>query len=155
MGIIKNNKNIIAIYRGDKKITSVFKNNLKIFESNDEPVVFDNIINSKLQTTSVNQSKTLTSKQEYFDSIIVDGETELVSGGTGSLSYKFPDVGTHTVKYKVKDNISDISRIFYNSSYTTEIDANSLDTSNVTNMSESFWSCKDLMSLNLSNWNTS
>lgn len=155
MGIIKNNKNIIAIYRGDKKITSVFKNNLKIFEINDEPVVFDNIINSKLQTTSANQTKTLTSKQEYFDSIIVDGETELVSGGTGSLSYKFPDVGTHTVKYKVKDNITDISKIFSNSYYTTEIDANSLDTSNVTNMSESFRYCNDLISLKLSNWNTS
>lgn len=155
MGIIKNNKNIVAIYRGDKKITSVFKNNLKIFEINDEPVVFDNIITAKIKTTSNNQSKKLTNRKQYFDSIKLENNTELITSGNGSLNYTFPTSGTHIITYKVKNDITDINSMFNGCSNIIEIDASKLDTSKVTNMNNVFDNCSSLYKLDISTWDTS
>ncbi|MCD7950135.1 MAG: DUF285 domain-containing protein [Erysipelotrichaceae bacterium] len=52
-------------------------------------------------------------------------------------------------------SVTDMSDMFWSCSSLTSLDLSSFDTSNVTDMSDMFYNCKSLNSLNLSNFNTS
>ena len=129
MGIIKNNKNIIAIYRGDKKITSVFKNNLKIFGESEPPIEVSPY--AIYETTEPNQSIQIVGNPSLFKYIrIVETGEELDNSGTTQINYTFENIGEHKIELEFKqglDNIADAfnqimsSGISYKASYCTNL----------------------------------
>lgn len=141
MGIIKNNKNIIAIYRGDKKITSVFKNNLRIFS--EKPIVYPYAI---YETTSENQKITIVGKKSLFKHIkIVETNEVLNTNGDTSLSYTFSSVGEHKVELLFNDGLTSIQRAFYNCEYLKSVSEDLFaNCTNVTEISELFNFCSRL-----------
>ena len=61
-----------------------------------------------------------------------------------------------TVEYlKVTSNVTDMSNMFYGCRQLTQIDVSDWDTSKVTNMHAMFVACSQLTQLNVSNWDTS
>lgn len=111
MGIIKNNKNIIAIYRGDKKITSVFKNNLRIFGESEPPQY--NYKNATLTSYSDNEKVKLCDSTRLFDSIYIY-EDDVTINPTETKEYTFATRGEHQVGYAIKKGITDFSYAFAN-----------------------------------------
>ena len=87
MGIIKNNKNIIAIYRGDRKITSIFKNNLKIFEIKNHP--------SYLKSAFA------------YDSFAEDGITDVIT----NTKYNWSLYGYNYFNFVIKEHYNTIYQI--------------------------------------------
>lgn len=110
MGIVKNNKNIIAIYRGDKKITSVFKNNLKIFGESEPPQY--NYKNVTLRTSSNNEKVKLYNNY-YFDSIYIYDDNVTINP-TETNEYTFTTRGDHKVGYAIKKGITSFYAAFKN-----------------------------------------
>lgn len=87
MGIVKNNKNIIAIYKGGKKITSVFKNNLKIFEIKNHP--------SYLKSAFA------------YDSFAEDGITDVIT----NTKYNYNTYGYNDFNFVINDHYNTIYQI--------------------------------------------
>ena len=67
-------------------------------------------------------------------------------------TYKFPENGKYIIKLKFKKNIADISDIFSNCTSLISIDLSNFNTSNLNNMNNMFYNCSSLTSLNLSNF---
>lgn len=103
MGIIKNNKNIIAIYRGDKKITSVIKNNLNIFQS--EPVSNENVILLYFKATTDNQSIKICNNIEALEYYEYNGERTVVPENTVGQKKLIMKKGDNYVTMKLKNSV--------------------------------------------------
>lgn len=143
-----------------------------------EPV--GNAILAKITVDSSNLQQQITSKQEYFNSILLNNETEILTGSTGTLEYTFSSPGTYNIKYIPKDELTTCYYMFrwceginefnldnFNSAKITNmeemfsvcgyssISLKNLDTSNVTNMNSMFASNEITETLDISNFNTS
>ena len=53
------------------------------------------------------------------------------------------------------DNVTDMSNMFYNCSSLTSLDLSGFNTAKVTNIEQMFYGCESLLSINISNFNTS
>lgn len=102
MGIIKNNKNIIAIYRGDKKVTSVFKNNNQIF-GDSEPQNEDNVMYLTLNSALDNKNVRLFHKYETIEWYEVNGTKYVNTNEIGDKNIII-NKGATLVKAKINTN---------------------------------------------------
>ena len=68
--------------------------------------------------------------------------------------YKFPDKGKYIIKYIFNDYLTNMSDIFYCCNSLTSINLSNFNTQNVTDMSDMFSFCDSLISINLTNVNT-
>lgn len=143
-----------------------------------EPV--GNAILAKITVDSSNLEQQITSKQEYFNSILLNDETEILTGSTGTLKHTFSSPGTYNIKYIPKEELTTCYYMFnwceginefnldnFNSSKITSmermfsvcgyssISLKNLDTSNVTKMNYMFSSNEIIETLDISNFNTS
>lgn len=135
MGIVKNNKNIIAIYRGDKKITSVFKNNLKIFGESEPPQY--NYKNVTLRTSSDGEKVKLYNNN-YFDSIYIYDD-DVTINPEETKEYTFTTRGDHKVGYAIKKGITSFYAAFKNIYQLVGIDDDFFsDNTELTDISEAF-----------------
>ena len=71
-----------------------------------------------------------------------------------STDYIFSKEGKYKFKFIFKENIKNLSYMFYNCSSLNSLDLSNFNTNNVTKMSYMFYNCSSLTSLNLSNFNT-
>jgi len=71
-----------------------------------------------------------------------------------STDYIFSKEGKYKFKFIFKENIKNMSYMFYNCSSLNSLDLSNFNTNNVTKMSYMFYNCHSLTSLNLSNFNT-
>lgn len=80
-----------------------------------------------------------------------------VGGGDNGTSYTVtPDAsGNWSVPVSKFNGVTDMSNMFYGCTNLTSLDLSSFDTSNVTKMTNMFYHCSSLNTLNLSGWNTS
>lgn len=112
MGIVKNNKNIIAIYRGDKKITSVFKNNKQIF-GNSEPVSNENVILLYFKATRDNQSVKICNRIESVEYYEYNGNKTIIPDKNTGPKNIIMSNGDNYVTMKLKDSVSSTSMFEY------------------------------------------
>ena len=68
--------------------------------------------------------------------------------------YKFKEKGKFIIEYSFKNNIKNISYMFFECYYLTNIDLSHFNTQYVTDMSFMFYGCESLTNINLSNFNT-
>ena len=68
--------------------------------------------------------------------------------------YKFKEKGKYKIKYSFKNNIKNLSYLFYGCSSLSNIDLSNFNTQNVTDMSYMFCGCSSLTNIDLSNFNT-
>ena len=73
---------------------------------------------------------------------------------TPDIKYLFTTIGEHKVKF-VFCEVTDMYNMFYYCSNLISLDVSGFDTSNVTNMSGVFYNCDSLTSLDLSSFDTS
>ena len=143
-----------------------------------EPV--GNAILAKITVDSSNLEQQITSRQDYFNSILLNNETEILTGSTVTLEHTFSSPGTYNIKYIPKDELTTCYYMFrgceginefnldnFNSSKITSmeymfaacgyssISLKNLDTSNVTNMKYMFASNEIIETLDINNFNTS
>ena len=71
-----------------------------------------------------------------------------------STDYIFSKEGKYKFKFIFKENIKNLSYMFYNCSSLNSLDLSNFNTNNVTKMSYMFYNCSSLTFLNLSNFNT-
>jgi len=72
-----------------------------------------------------------------------------------SYTYKFDTVGEHTIIYKFKKNLTNLSCLFCDCSLITSIDLSNFNAENVKYMRLMFFGCKSLTNIDLFNFNTS
>ena len=140
MGIIKNNKNVIAIYRGDKKITSVFKNNNKLFGSSSKNIFV-------YKSTSANQSVTIASNASLFKRVhLVEENVDLEVGGYNSLSYTYANTGEHNVEIEFNETATDLIGAFRECITLVRAEL-SIISESLTDLNSMFDECKGLISI--------
>ena len=71
-----------------------------------------------------------------------------------SYFYKYNKNGKFKLKCSFKKNIKNVSYMFYNCNYLTNIDLSNFNSQKVTNMSHMFYKCESLKNINFSNFNT-
>ena len=99
-------------------------------------------------TTSANQSVLLISKQEYANKITLEDGTDVPITGTGSLSYRFADIGEHKVTIELKKDVNILSECFSYCIGLTSIPENLFaNCPNVTDFSWCFYDCSGLTSI--------
>ena len=104
---------------------------------NNKPVIYASMMFSNSKATSIDLSKTNTSKIQTFSGMFT---------GAAAKTINFKNVDT--------SNVVNMSQMFSNSNATEIIGLDRMDTGNVTNMSEMFRETK-FISIDLSNFNTS
>lgn len=129
-------------------------------------------------TSKVSDSTTITLQNYTGSTEEYDGTTDWGDGTVDtSLTHTYASDGVYNVKTKylinngttgdsntrkmltgctaINSEIADYSYMFYNCSNLTELNANSWDTTKVTNISNMFYDCSSLDTLSISEWNTS
>ena len=139
MGIIKNNKNIIAIYRGDKKVTSVFKNNNQIFGES-EPQNEDNVMYLTLNSASDNKNVRLFYKYEMIEWYEVNG-TKYVNNNDTGLKNIIINKGATLVKAKINTNKWSNS-LFIGCNDLIQCDLSRVTENVITTLNETFFNCE-------------
>lgn len=100
------------------------------------------------KTRMENQPVLVISKKQYVDSVRLEDETEILTPGTGGLSYTFKDKGEHIVKFTFKDGITDLSSCFESCDSLASIsDDLFLNVPNLTSVRGCFSSCAYLESI--------
>ncbi len=75
---------------------------------------------------------------------------------TPTITYQNNNIGRYQIIFIIDtSNVTDMSNMFYQCYYLTSLDLSSFDTSNVTDMTSMFEYCNNLSSLDLSNFDTS
>ena len=89
-----------------------------------------------------------------YGKIFANADSSYAFGGNTS-STKFSSLTTVTgMELFDTSRVTDMSNMFYNCWKLTSLDVSNFNTSNVTNMSYMFYSCRNLTSLDVSNFNT-
>ena len=71
-----------------------------------------------------------------------------------TLKYQFHVKRKESLILIFRENMTNMSKMFYNCSSLTSLNLSNFNTNNVNNMSYMFYNCSSLTSLNLSNFNT-
>ena len=69
--------------------------------------------------------------------------------------YTFPQIGEYTIKYKFNSPIINMDRLFYRINSLISLDLSNFNSSLVTNMDSTFRECKSLISIDLSKFDSS
>lgn len=141
MGIIKNNKNIIAIYRGDKKVTSVFKNNNQIF-GDSEPQNEDNVMYLTFHSAFDNQNVRIFHRMEMIEWYEVNGTRYINNSDVGDRNLVI-NTGDTLIKAKLNDSTFD-GGLFNNCIRLEKCDLSRVVENKIETLSEMFYNCQNL-----------
>lgn len=161
--ITKNNKNVIGVYKNNTPISRIYKSNKLVFGEVDYDIIFEWSGGTEIMLLSHSNWQTT----PYTTSPVkIDTDDELVLYNVDCdylKIYKYRQNYTDLSIQWVRCDFLDLSE--YNSSHLTSlkaafanitrIDLNNFDTSNVTNMENTFSECSGLTSLDVSSFNTS
>lgn len=101
-------------------------------------------------TTSENQNVKLIDSTKYIKSIMIDGVQTL-----NKTHHKFDTIGEHTIKYMLKDDLTNLGYMFNGCDRVSKFEFNNFNTSNVTNIERMFQNCSLVSSFDLSMLDTS
>lgn len=160
MAIKFGSKDVIAVYKGSKKVEDIIRNGASylkpkkksMFEQNTGMTMLAFINNGYAEDGKAYDSKgqEIPNWETYWT--YYAPSTSVTSNGvvlkSSTLQTEIPVIVNKTI-------ITNAYRMFYNKTSLTTLDLSNWDTSNITNMSGIFAGCTKLTTINLSNFDTS
>ena len=152
--IIRQNKEVIGVFKNSTPIARIYKGNNLIFGTKTEEP--NDVLEFEFTGTSVtfrmNSTKYTATTSPYKTTLAELGISEWTSA-----NYMFnvqPNI-TSIVSIPDTSNVTTMEDMFYDCKNLTSLDVSSFNTSNVTNMYGMFYKCGGLTSIDVSNFNTS
>ena len=116
----------------------------------------ENFIIGKFIIRESNSSETIIEgKYDEGNLEIFINDEKLNQKSYNSYRHLFENIGEYTVIYKFNKLITDMNRMFLNCSSLISLDLSNFDSSKVTNMDMTFGECKSLKSINFLNFDSS